>query len=116
MRLKCVNSVAVSGRIVYQEGEIYHGARNENGSIEIISSVGTGVWSEYEPAFLEHFTILPEIEDESNKGESSLGESTVTKESTTAVPKPEPPVVHLEQSKKKKKKENKVISLFKRLL
>lgn len=115
MRLKCINSVAVSGRIVYQEGEIYHGVRNENGSIEISSSVGTGVWSEYEPAFAEHFKILPEIEYASNKGEPSLGESIVTKESTTAVPKPEPSVVHLEQSKKKKK-ENKVISLFKRLL
>lgn len=107
MRLKCVNSVAVSGRIVYQEGEIYHGVRNENGSIEISSSVGTGVWSEYEPAFLEHFTILPEIEDESNKGES-----TVTKEATTVVPKPEPSVVQIE---KPKKKENKMLNLFKKL-
>lgn len=112
MRLKCINSVAVSGRIVYQEGEIYHGVRNENGSIEIRSSVGTGVWSEYEPAFAEHFKILPEIEDESNKGESYLGESIVTKEATTVVPKPEPSVVQLE---KPKKKENKVLNLFKKL-
>lgn len=99
MELKCIKTLSVGGRTAYYKGETYEAVELEDGTLEVRSDSGVGIWDMDERKFKEHFQVVTNDQPATQEIKDFNSKRTTSGR------------LELQPTKK----ENKVVSLFKRL-